>query len=101
MKVRPQQGRPQTKLSLRHHCNFAPPPCQFQPSSWVCCSPYLKKWNKVVLFQVITARLGQEVHKFRSIIVTGLQSSGEEEKSTAGCEVAPSLALYSFNFELY
>lgn len=66
------------KSSLHHpsQCNFAIPHCQVQPSHWVCCSQYLQEWNKVVLFQVITARLGQEVHKFRSVIVTGLQSSG-------------------------
>lgn len=70
----PQQGSLKIKSSSHHQsqCNFAIPHCQVQPSPWVYCSQYLQEWNKVVLFQVITARLGQEVYKFGSIIVTGL-----------------------------
>ena len=74
---------------------FAIPHCQVLPSPWVCCSQYLQEWNKVVLFQVITARLGQEVHKFRSVIVTGLQSSGEEKREQMVARLLPLLLLCS------
>lgn len=78
-----QQDSSKIKSSSHHHPNqhnFTIRQCQVQPTPWVCCSLYLQEWNKVVLFQVITARLGQEVHKFRSLIMTGLQSSGEEKR---------------------
>lgn len=71
--------------------------CQAQPSRWVCCCQYLQEWNKVVLFQVITARFGQEVHKFRSIIMTGLQSPGEEKREQMVVRLhpyVPSILLY-------
>lgn len=77
-------------------CHPAIPQCQVQPSPWVCCSQYLQEWNKVVLFQVITARLGQEVHKFRSVIVTGLQSSGEEKREQMVARLLPLSLLCSF-----
>lgn len=71
------------------NANVATLHCQVQPSPWVCCSQYLQEWNKVVLFQVITARLGQEVHKFRSVVVTGLQSSGEEKREQMVARLLP------------
>lgn len=59
-------------------------------------SAYLQEWNKVVLFQVIAARLGQEVHEFGSVVVTGLQSSGGVRKEgTDGCKVTSSRSLSS------
>ncbi len=94
-------------MSNSHHlsqCKFAILHCQVQPSPWVCCSQYLQEWNKVVLFQVITARLGQEVDKFRSIIVTGLQSSGEERKEQMVARLLPHFrvrTLYSYYHPLY
>lgn len=69
-----------------------------------CGSLYLQEWNKVILFQVITARLGQEMHKFRSIIVAGLQSSGEKKKEeTDGCKYSlmPSLLFYPYFLVLF
>lgn len=39
---------------------------------------YLQEWLQVLLFQVITARLGQKVHKFGCVVVTGLQRSVEK-----------------------
>lgn len=64
-------------------------PCQVQPSPWVGCSQYLQERNKVVLFQVITARLGQEVHEFRNVVVTGLQGSGEEKREQMVARLLP------------
>lgn len=73
-------------------------PSPAPPSPWVCCRQYLQEWNKVVLFQVITARLGQEVHKFRSVIVTGLQSSGEEKREQM---VTRLLLFFTLMFSLF
>ena len=55
--------------------------------------PYLQEWNKVLLFQVIAARPGQEVHKFCGGVVTGLKSSGEGEQMAAALLGALSLSL--------
>lgn len=79
---------------------FAIPHCQVQPSRWVCYSQYLQEWNKVILFQVIAARLGQEVHEFRSVIVTGQQSSGEEKREQMVARLLP-LWLLSSLFPFY
>lgn len=72
-----------------HTAKSSPSPCE-------CGSQYLQEWDKVVLFQVITARLGQEVHKFRGIIVTGLQSPGEGKKNR-WLQVAPLCSLIGFH----
>ena len=96
MKTAPlQQGSPKIKSSSHH-----PKPLQFLPPHTAKSSPpplslgvlYLQEWNKVVLFQVITARLGQEVHEFRSVVVTGLQSSGEEKREQMAARLLPCFA---------
>ena len=78
--------------SSSHHprkSSYATQHCQVQPSTWVSCRQYLQEWNKVVLFQVITARLGQEVHKFSSVVVTGLQSPGGEKREQMVARLLP------------
>lgn len=69
-------------------------------SHWVCCNQYLQEWNKVVLFQVITARLGQEVHELGSVIVTGLQSPGKEKKEQMVARLH-SYSLHPFFLEFF
>lgn len=36
---------------------------------------YLQEWNKVLLFQIIAARLGQKVKKFGCVVMTGQKHS--------------------------
>lgn len=64
---------PKPVLTLLHPPR---PPFFFYTKLCLLSRPYLQEWNKVVLFQVIAARLRQEVHEFGSVVVTGLQSSG-------------------------
>lgn len=45
---------------------------------------YLQEWNKVLLFQIIAARLGQKVKKFGCVIMTGLKHSVERKQMVSG-----------------
>lgn len=69
--------------SWNHRCSACFDLCVYVLSGR-SSSLYLQEWNKVLLFQIIAARLGQKVKKFGCVIMTGLKHSVERKQMVSG-----------------